>query len=507
MREPAVPQGATRGLAYAGTRGAAWQGLSYLVGKAMVLLTTVILARLLTPEDFGLVGLALVFVTYVEVATDLGVAQALVVLPAGRRRNDTALLISVGSSALLVAAAMMAAPAVARFFGRPEVAGMLRVLALSLLLTAMAQVPDALLRRSLRFRSRVVTLVGRALAQGAVSVGLALSGAGPWAIVGGYLAGTAAYAVLSWILAGYRPGTGFWRVDRGEARALLAFGAPAAANGVVLSLVFDVDYLFVGKVLGAAALGHYTLAYRLPELAIINVFFILSVVAFPLFARAREDRTRLRRGYLTAVRLQSVYGLGAGVGLAVVAPMVVHVLFGAGWEPAVAPMQALALYAAFRSLGIGPVDLLKAEGRPGLAFWLSLVRLAAVVGALALAVRSGIAAVAWAQAAVALALALLMQGVAFRVLGIGLRRLLPTVWPAVACAAGVAAGAGTVRLLGPGPEVLRVLLALGAGAACGLGALHLADRGFVRQVRALVSGPVGSPEPEAVRTAEPVAAP
>ena len=165
------------------------------------------------------------------------------------------------------------------------------------------------------------------------------------------------------------------------ARPLLAFGLPAAGNVLLLSVVFDLDYLIVGRRLGAAALGWYTLAFRIPELAIINVFYVLSSVAYPVFALAKEDAGRLRRGYLTSIRLQTAYGLGAGVALAVVAPMAVHAVFGPRWAPSVVPLEALALYAAFRSLGIGSVDVYKATGRPRLALWTSVVRLAAVAPA------------------------------------------------------------------------------------------------------------------------------
>src|SRR5207248_11750307 len=119
--------------------------------------------RLLSPNDFGVVAIALVFITYADVITDLGVAQALVFLPLDKRRNDAALVVCLGVSGVFVALAMLAAPVVAGFFGHPEAAGMFRVLSLSLLLRASGQVPDALLRKGLRFRPRTIAELGRAL--------------------------------------------------------------------------------------------------------------------------------------------------------------------------------------------------------------------------------------------------------------------------------------------------------------------------------------------------------
>jgi PST family polysaccharide transporter len=476
-----------RDLAKLATGGIAWQGLSFFTGKGLMLAATVVLARLLTPDDFGLVGLALVFIVFVEGVTDLGAAEALVFLPSDRGSNDAAVTLSVVWSGLLTVSAFLAASLVAGLFHRPEVTPMLRVLSIALLLRGAAEVPDALLRKALRFRRRLGVDLARVAAQGVISICLAVAGAGPWAIVGGYLGANAMWALAAWSMVDYRPGRSAWRLRWDAARPLLAYGVPAAANVVVLSLVFGADYLIVGRVLGTRDLGLYTLAFRVPELLVINVFVALSTVVFPVFSRLRRDPDRLRRGYLTAVRLQSAYGVMAGVGLAAIAPMAVPVAFGAGWTGAIAPLQALALYAAFRSVGIGSVDLYKGMGRPRLALGLSLVRLAAVVPALLVATRFGVAGVAWAQAIVALALAVLMQGVACRVLGIRPRAMGSALLPGLVAGLAVAAGAGCARLLVPGGDVLRLIATTASGAAAGLTGLHLADRRLAAGIRSMVA--------------------
>jgi O-antigen/teichoic acid export membrane protein len=475
------------GLARAAVGGVAWQGLSYLGGKVLVLVTTVVLARLLAPGDFGVVGLALVFVAYAEVVTDLGVAQALIYLPDKREANDAAFTVTLLFSSALVGAAMLAAPAVAGFFRRPDVTSLFRVLSLSLLVGGIGQVPDALLRKGLLFRRRLIADLARSIGQGVVSIALAAAGAGPWSIVYGYLAGGVLWAAAAWALVSYRPSPRFWRVRWDEARGLLSYGVAVAGNALLLSLVFDIDYLIVGRKLGPSPLGHYTLGFRIPEMAVINVFYVLSAVAFPLFSRARGDMDRLRRGYLATIRLQTVYGVGAGVGMAAVAPMLVHVVFGPKWEASIVPLQALALYAAFRSLGIGAVDVYKAIGRPGLAVTLSFVRLAVLAPALLFAVRYGINGVSWAQAAVAFVLAVLMQAVASRALGLPAKALGAALLPAVAAGAGAAIGAWAVRLWMPGTESVRLAVAIVAGAVAGLAALYAADPRFLKDLRGVLA--------------------
>ncbi len=488
------------GLARTAAGGVLWQGLSYFSGKALVLVSTAILARLLSIDDFGLVGFALVFITYAEVLTDLGVAQALVYFPSDRRRSDAALALCLVSSAMVVVLAFFAAPAVARFFGEPEVTNLFRVLSLSLFFAGIGQVPDALIRKELKFRNRLIADLARAFGQGGVSVVLALMGAGAWAIVAGYLAGNLFRSIASWVLVDYRPSASFWRYNGEVWRPLVRYGAASAGSGLLLSLVFNIDYLIVGKILGKDALAFYTLAFRLPQMAIINIFHVLSAVAFPMFSRVRDDPPRLRRGYLTGVRLQTVFGVGAGVTLAVVAPMLIEVVFGVPkWSASIVPLQALALYASFRSLGIGAVDLYKGMGKPGLALLSSIIRLLVLLPALLLAADAGIDAVSWTQAGVALVLAVMMQVVAARILELPLVELIKALLPSLAVGLAAAIGALPVRLWLPGPAIVRLLAALVAAGGCALLALWMTDPKLVTQMKGLLrrrKPAADSPAPE-----------
>jgi len=482
-----VPGAPASSLTRLAVGGVFWQGLASILGKGFTVLATVALARLLTPTEFGVVGLALVFITFAEYVSDLGVSQGLVYFEQDRSNEDGALVLSLAAGSALCALGLLAAPAIAGLFDRPEVAPMVRVLSFSLLVGAVRQVPDALLRRELNFRGRMVTEVVRAVAQGVVSIALAVAGFGAWAIVWGYLAGSVAWCAGAWLMVEYRPRSASFRLEWPAARRLLGYGAPAAAQGVLAALIFDVDYLIVGSILGAEALGTYTLAFRLPQLLIINVFFVFSSVAFPVFSRARGAPSQLRRGYLTTVRLQSAYGAAAGAGLFVVAPLAVPVIFGPKWEASVVPLQWLALYAVARSLGSGAVDVYKGIGRPGIAATVSLVRLVALVPVLLIAAPHGINQVALVQAVLALVFAVGMQAVACRVIGLSPTALGAAMRPAAALAAGAASGAALARWGLGGPAALRLAAAVAAGGIGGLAALRLADPPFLREVRALLA--------------------
>jgi PST family polysaccharide transporter len=436
------------GLARVGFRGAVWQGLALVGGKVIVLMTTIVLARLLTPEQYGLVAAALVLMIYVESVADAGVAQALVYLPPSGVAARSALLVSVVLGGSLALSTFLAAPWIAGLFQLPDVAPLVQVLAIAVLATSLGAVPEALLRRDLLFRRLAVAPILRALVTGALSLGLAFAGYGAFSLAAGTAAGSVAYAATCWWLVRKDAPWQIWRVATDAIRANLKFGVPVAGSNFLARLIFDIDYLIIGVLLGAQALGYYTLAFRLPEALIINVFFVLSTVLFPLYTQVQKQPERLRQGYLKGVRVQSLYGMTAGVGLAVLAPIIVPLVFGGQWSESVIPLVFLSLYAAARSLGAGANDVYKAIGRPGISITFSIVRLAVLVPVLVVASQWGIIAVACAQMATALIFAIGMQTVAAKVLHIRPKAMLSAVAPAFSCSAAVAM-AGLIVLLLP----------------------------------------------------------
>lgn len=454
--------------------GAAWQLASYGLTKSVLLIVTVVLARLLVPEHFGLVALALVIVTYLEVVADVGVGHGLVHDPGDSRRVGQAITLSVIAAALMASLTVAVAPILGAFFGRSDVVPLVRVLALSLLFSGLAQVPDALLRRELRFSRRLLTEVARSLVQALVSVLLALNGAGAWALALGYVAGQGARCVTAWTLVKYRPTRTDLRPDRATVSSLLSFGAASSGAALFLTLVHDVDYLIVGKVRGATDLGHYSLAFRLPQTIVITVYWAISSVTFPVFARLRNDPDRVRTGYLRWIQAQALYGMPAGAVLAVLAATIVPTLFGPKWIPAVGALQALGVYSAVRSLSSGAFEVFKGVGRPRLAMVVGAVALVLTVPALVVAAHSGIAAVGWTQVGLTAALGVVVQVIGTRLVGLRPAQLARSL---VAPMAATVAAAGTAAVLvrAPGPALVRLGLAVVGALVAGAAAASVAD--------------------------------
>ena len=403
----------------AGTvRGTLWNGATFFLSKILLLVGTMVLARLLAPEMFGLVAIGLVIVSYLDVVADLGSGPAVVYRQVSSRAEldrmcDTALSIAVLSGLVLTAVLLGSAPLIAQLFHEPEATGVVRGLALAFLFTTLGIIHDNRLKKRLDFRRRFLPETGRAVIKTAVQIGLALAGAGVWSLVWGQVAGASAGSLLYWLVSDWRPR---FRLEFDLARALLRFGLPVTLLSILSILTTTVDQLVVGQRLDAEALGYYTIALRIPDMTVLSICYIVSAALFPAYARVQDDPEQLSRGFRKTLRVVAVVVVPMGVGLILVAPDLLPLFFGWQWTAAVPIMQWLAGYALVRALSFNIGDLYKATGRPGVVNILTSVRLVLLVVGLVVAAGFGVVAVAVAMAVVGAVLTVVELVVAGRLL-------------------------------------------------------------------------------------------
>jgi O-antigen/teichoic acid export membrane protein len=396
MSPPAGSGSFGPGLATASARGVGWAFVATVAGRAVVLLALAVLARLLSPEDFGLVAFALVFILYADTIGDLGTSTALIHWP--DRRQDAAqltFLVNLATGAAWFALTWALAPTVAAFFGSPAGEPILKALALSFPIRALGTTHDALLQKDLRFRARLVPELAQAVGKGGVGVGLALAGFGVWSLVWGQLAGLVLWTMFLWVVVPWRPR---WSLPLDLLPPMFRYGRSIVAVNVLAAVTHHADLVVVGRMLGAAALGFYQIAYKIPEVAVTLVVRVASKVLFPAFSLVHHAGAEMKEAYLAALRYTALATLPAAAGLFLLAGPIVEVFFGPGWEPSVPILQALAVYVVLRALGTHVGDVLKATGRPGLLAALGVVKAVILLPTLVLAGR-------WSAGAVAASLA------------------------------------------------------------------------------------------------------
>jgi O-antigen/teichoic acid export membrane protein/peptidoglycan/xylan/chitin deacetylase (PgdA/CDA1 family) len=470
-------------------RGIVWSVAAFGASKALSLISILVLARLLTPDQFGVVAAVAAYIALIELGSDLGMKPAIVYEQEHgiSQRVHTAFTLNLLMAATLTGVGVLLAPAVAGFFGVSDQAGLFRLGALNLLLTGLGNIHDGLLLRDMSFARRIRPEIARDLVRVAVSVGLALAGAGAAALVFGFLAGTAAWTVWQWLLTPLRPRLSY---QSSIARSMVAYGAPAALLQVLATINSRLDVVLIGHLLDSHALGIYSIAYRLPEVLLASIAYTLGVVAFPALARRRaDDPSALRPATLALLRYMALYALPVATGIAVLSVPIVDLLFSYKWHDAARVLVPIAVAAALYTVVFPLGDLLKAVGKQATIVYINVVLVPLMIAACALAAPAGIVAVSWALVATSATFALLMSAAVARELRLGMGDFARTYGPAVAAAIGVLGAAGAARLAWSAISVPAVVAATVAGAVGAMLALRVVSprtfRDLVRQMRQL----------------------
>ncbi len=433
-------------------------------GKIAFFLATLILARLLEPEDFGLVAFALAALAYINNLTVHGPGEALVFRSDAhsQRVASTAYWLSIGMSVAFTAIIWLFAPLIGRFTDDDAI-WILRILSIQLVIGSLASTHGYLLRHSLEFRRLFLPDQLGGIVRGVVSVALALAGAGVWSLVWGQLAGSLASSGLLMARSGWRPR---FTIAPEEVLPTFRLGFAFTVVAILGEAARNVDFIIVGLQRGADDLGFYVLAFRLPELAILALFEIAWGVLFPFYSRVRDAEVTtsadsLTRSYLGTVRLGSLLAFPLGLGMAALARPLVLVLYGDKWEPSIGPLAFIAVWAALTAIAGLPGTLFKAVGRPGLLTRCIVFYLVILVPSLWFAGGFGITQVAAAH--------VVAQGVYLVFLWFVLARITSLAWRSnlTALLPGLTVGVITGAAVLPVALLLPPVVGLVAGVAVG----------------------------------------
>src|SRR3954467_14922800 len=402
--------------------GVAWAGAADAAGKVLVFVATLVLARLLVPSEFGLVAFCLSIIYALDYVGDLGLGAALIYRSDAEdpRISSTAFWIGIAGSLVLFGICWVIAPLLADVGPGDEVVGLFRVLALQFPFAALGKAHEYRLRRALAFRTLFGPKLANGITKGTLSIALALAGAGALSLVIGQVAGWLAQSIGLWLVHSFRPRLA---IARRELSSMMRFGLGIVAVGVLGQGAKNFDYIIVGAKLGAAALGVYYLAFRLPELVILTGFRVAGDVLFPFYAQLRGRRSdeiddELRRGYLQTVRLGAMVAWPVAFGLAALALPLVLTLYGEEWRGAAAPMAWVAIWAGLASLATMPGAVFKALGRSWLLTATGVMQISILFPAIWFAAPYGITAVAACQVAEKTVSLALLGTIIGRVLGI-----------------------------------------------------------------------------------------
>ena len=462
VSEPEVTGNETQALSARVRKGALWVVASNLLLRIGNLLITAVVARILSPHDFGVFAVALTVYVIVSSISDVGVSSCLMRADLDiDRLAPTVATVSIVTSAMLAIAMALFATPIATALGSAAAAGPIRIMSISVLLVGIFSVPNAQMTRDFKqdkvFLANAISFIPST----GLLILLAKNGSGATAFAWSRLAGQAVLGVvlIALLRRHYRPG-----LSRSALSVVLKFGIPLAGANFVNYILLNVDYAFVGHLLGAARLGVYMLAFTLASAPYSLLGAVINNVAMPAFSRVKHDPVLLRHAMATSVRTVTLVALPmCALTMALSGPLVLT-LYGTKWATAAGPLAVLSLYGAVFIVCLLFANMLTALGRTKFLLVLQLIWIGTLVPAMALGVhRDGILGAAYAHVAVIAPIVLpsyllaLKRVTGVRILALG-RAALPALLAASAAALGAWAAASRLA-----PPIVQLTAGVAAG--------------------------------------------
>ena len=341
--------------------------------RAFSLIRLIILARILAPHDFGLMGIAMLTMATLETFSQTGFQAALI-----QKKENTELYLDAAWTIMIIRGFILftilyfIAPYAAIFFKSPQAKPIIRIIGFSILFQAFTNIGVIYFRKELEFNKQFIYQLSGTLADFIVAISAALILRSVWALVFGLLAGNAVRCFVSYLIHPYRP---HLSSDLGKAKELFGFGKWVLGSSILIFLLTQGDDIFVGKLLGTTALGFYQLAYRISNMPATEITHVISQVTFPAYSKLQDNIPKLREAYLKVLQVTVFLSFPIAGLIFILAPDFTKIFLGEKWMPMVPAMMALCIFGVTRSIGATMGPILYSVGKPKIQTKVSSVQL------------------------------------------------------------------------------------------------------------------------------------
>lgn len=353
-------------------KGARWSFIDNISSQGIVFLVGLVLARLLSPEEYGLIGIITIFISVFNSIVDSGFSNALI------RKNDardidyyTVFLTNLVLSLVLFAVLFISAPAIGGFFNKPQLIPLLRVMGLIVIINAFAIIQRTILVKKVDFKTQTKASLISSISSGVIGIGMALYGFGVWSLAGQQISRQLLNTVFLWIFSKWYPKLKF---SFESFKELFKFGWKLLVSGLIDTVWREVYQVVIGKCYSSATLGQYTRAQQFASICSSNLTSVVQRVSFPVLSSVQDDEERLKNGYKRIIKVTMLLAFTLMLGLAAVAKPMILTLIGEQWLPCVPFLQIICLQMMLYPLHSLNLNMLQVQGRSDLFLKLEIIK-------------------------------------------------------------------------------------------------------------------------------------
>ncbi len=370
-----------------------WRFAERCGAQAVSFLVSIILARLLAPEAYGTIALAMVFINILQVFVDSGMGTALIQKKdADDLDFSSVFYFNIAACLVLYAGLFLAAPSIAQFYGDPALTALVRALSLTVVVSGVRNIQQSYVSRHLLFKRFFFSTIGSTLASAVVGIAMAYAGFGVWALVGQSLSNVVTGTIILWATVPWRPRRMFsWQ----RLKSLLSFGWKLLVSSLLDTGYNNLRSLIIGKLYSSADLAYYNQGDKLPNLVITNINTSIDSVLLPTMANEQDDPARVRSMTRRAIKTSTYVMAPLMMGLAACAEPLVRLMLTEKWLPCVPYLRIFCITYMFWPIHTANLNAIKALGRSDLFLKLEIVKKAVGLVLLLCTMRHGVIAMAY----------------------------------------------------------------------------------------------------------------
>lgn len=364
--------------------GISWSAADVFLSQGVTFLVGIVLARLLTPAEYGLIGICTIFIVIFNGIIDSGFSSAVIrKKDANRDDYNTMFIVNMGLSLLMYAVLYFGAPLIARFFERPELVDLVRVMGLTLILQALSIVQYTILSKRLDFKTKTKASLIAAVSSGAIGIGCAFAGLGVWSLVAQQLSRNAIYSICLWVFNKWWPSIKF---SVPSFRYMWGFGWKMMLSGLLDHTWKELYQVVVGKFYSPATLGQYSKAKEFGHIFSTNITAIIQRVSYPALAELQDDTPRMVAAYRKLIKTTMFITAVCMLFLGAVAEPLVYCLIGPKWHQAATFLPIISISLSLYPLHALNLNMLKVEGRSDVFLILEILKKIISIGPLCLGI-------------------------------------------------------------------------------------------------------------------------